>query len=81
MRGFEIFAWIVLIILLSREPAVLPAAPLLVRVRPDHSGIAKALPADSIGPAAVFIEHVKVPHIIRSALPRQIAIANYVNPF
>ena len=33
------------------------------------------------GTAAIFTEHVKVAHIIRKVLLRQIAILNYVNPF
>ena len=31
--------------------------------------------------AAIFTDHVKVAHIIRKVLLRQIAIMNYVNPF
>jgi hypothetical protein len=40
-----------------------------------------ALPAGSTGDAAIYTEHVKLAHIIRKVLLRQIAITNYVNPF
>ena len=39
------------------------------------------LPAGSTGDAAIFTDHVKLAHIIRKVLLRQIAITNYVNPF
>jgi hypothetical protein len=39
------------------------------------------LPAGSTGTAAIFTDRVKVAHIIRKVLLRQIAITNYVNPF
>jgi hypothetical protein len=35
----------------------------------------------STGDAAVFTDHVKLAHIIRKVLLRQIAITNYINPF
>ena len=35
----------------------------------------------STGDAAIFTNHVKVAHVIRRVLLRQIAILNYVNPF
>jgi RND family efflux transporter MFP subunit len=55
--------------------------PFVVRIRLDDAGIAKALPAGSTGDAAIFTDHVKLAHIIRKVLLRQIAITNYVNPF
>jgi RND family efflux transporter MFP subunit len=55
--------------------------PFVVRIRLDDAGIAKALPAGSTGDAAIYTDHVKVSHIIRRVLLRQIAITNYVNPF
>jgi RND family efflux transporter MFP subunit len=65
--------------------AVAPKAdvspPFVVRIRLDDAGIAKALPAGSTGDAAIFTDHVKLAHIIRKVLLRQIAITNYVNPF
>jgi len=48
---------------------------------PDDAAISQRLPAGSTGEAAIFTEHVKVAHIIRKVLLRQIAITNYVNPF
>src|SRR6266849_7965245 len=57
------------------------SAPFVVRIRLNDAGIAQRLPAGSTGDAAIFTEHVKVAHIIRKVLLRQIAITNYVNPF
>jgi len=57
------------------------SAPFVVRIRLDDAGIARRLPAGSTGDAAIFTEHVKLAHIIRKVLLRQIAITNYVNPF
>jgi RND family efflux transporter MFP subunit len=65
--------------------AVTPRAdvtpPLVVRIRLDAAAFADTLPAGSTGDAAIFTEHVKLAHIIRKVLLRQIAITNYVNPF
>jgi multidrug resistance efflux pump len=65
--------------------AVTPKAdvtpPFVARIRLDDAGIANALPAGSTGDAAVYTEHVKLAHVIRKVLLRQIAITNYVNPF
>jgi RND family efflux transporter MFP subunit len=57
------------------------SAPFVVRIRLDDAAIARRLPAGSTGDAAIFTEHVKVAHIIRKVLLRQIAITNYINPF
>ena len=57
------------------------SAPFVVRIRLDDAAIAQRLPAGSTGDAAIFTEHVKVAHIIRKVLLRQIAITNYINPF
>jgi multidrug resistance efflux pump len=56
-------------------------APFVVRIRLDDADIARALPAGSTGDAAVYTDHVKLAHVIRKVLLRQIAITNYVNPF
>ncbi|SDS41703.1 HlyD family secretion protein [Bradyrhizobium canariense] len=65
--------------------AVAPKAditpPFVVRFHLDDAEIAKALPAGSTGDAAIYTDHVKVAHVIRKVLLRQIAILNYVNPF
>jgi multidrug resistance efflux pump len=65
--------------------AVTPKAdvtpPFVARIRLDDTAFADTLPAGSTGDAAVFTEHVKLAHIIRKVLLRQIAITNYVNPF
>jgi RND family efflux transporter MFP subunit len=55
--------------------------PFVVRIRLDDAEIARRLPAGSTGDAAVFTEHVKLAHIIRKVLLRQIAILNDINPF
>jgi hypothetical protein len=55
--------------------------PFVVRIRLDDAEIAKKLPAGSTGDAAIFTDHVRLAHIIRKVLLRQIAITNYVNPF
>jgi RND family efflux transporter MFP subunit len=57
------------------------ATPFVVRVKLDDPEIAKLLPAGSTGDAAIFTDHVKVAHVIRRVLLRQIAIINYINPF
>ncbi len=57
------------------------AAPFVVRVRLDDQEFANRLPAGSAGTAAIFTDHVKVAHIIRKVILRQIAILNYINPF
>jgi hypothetical protein len=49
--------------------------------RADADAFAKAPPAGATGTAAIFTEHVKVGHIIRRIVLRQVAILNYVNPF
>jgi RND family efflux transporter MFP subunit len=53
--------------------------------QPETSGTAvtpkSRLPAGATGTAAIFTDHVKVSHIIRRVLLRQVAILNYINPF
>jgi hypothetical protein len=56
-------------------------SPFVVRVRLDDAELVGRLPAGSTGDAAIYTEHVKVAHVIRKVLLRQIAITNYVNPF
>ncbi|EAQ33761.1 hypothetical protein NB311A_08834 [Nitrobacter sp. Nb-311A] len=62
-------------------PKSIQANPFVVRVRLDDAAFAASLPAGSIGVAAIFTDRVKVTHVIRKVLLRQIAITNYVNPF
>jgi multidrug resistance efflux pump len=66
---------------LAVTPKEVASAPFIVRIRLDDAAIARRLPAGSTGDAAIFTEHVKVAHIIRKVLLRQIAITNYINPF
>jgi len=33
------------------------------------------------GTAAIYTDHVKIAHVLRGVMLRQIAITNYVNPF
>jgi RND family efflux transporter MFP subunit len=62
-------------------PTAIEAAPFVVRVRLDDTAFAERLPAGATGTAAIFTDHVKVSHIIRRVLLRQVAILNYINPF
>jgi RND family efflux transporter MFP subunit len=62
-------------------PRGIETAPFVVRVKLDDAQFAQRLPAGSTGTAAVFTGHVKISHVIRRVLLRQIAILNYVNPF
>ena len=62
-------------------PKDIQSAPFAVRVNLDDGDFARRLPAGSTGTAAIFTEHVKISHIIRRVLLRQIAILNYINPF
>jgi multidrug resistance efflux pump len=66
---------------LAVTPKGVPSAPFVVRIRLDDAEIARTLPAGSTGDAAVYTDHVKLAHVIRKVLLRQIAITNYVNPF
>lgn len=65
----------------AAAPKTIEAAPFVVRVKLDDDAFAKRLPAGATGAAAIYTEHVKVSHIIRRVLLRQVAIINYVNPF
>ncbi len=66
---------------LAVTPKDIPSAPFVVRIRLDDTEIARRLPAGSTGDAAIYTDHVKLAHVIRKVLLRQIAITNYVNPF
>jgi multidrug resistance efflux pump len=66
---------------LAVTPKDIPSPPFVVRIRLDDAEIARALPAGSTGDAAIYTDHVKLAHVIRKVLLRQIAITNYVNPF
>jgi multidrug resistance efflux pump len=62
-------------------PKDIQSAPFVVRVKLDDEDLAKRLPAGSTGTAAIFTEAVKLTHVIRKVLLRQIAILNYIDPF
>jgi RND family efflux transporter MFP subunit len=66
---------------LAVTPPQIQSAPFVVRVRLDDEALARRLPAGSAGDGAIFTDEVKVAHVIRKVLLRQIAILNYVNPF
>jgi multidrug resistance efflux pump len=66
---------------LAVTPKSVASAPFVVRIRLDDADIARQLPAGSTGDAAIYTDHVKLTHIIRKVLLRQVAITNYVNPF
>jgi RND family efflux transporter MFP subunit len=65
----------------AAAPRAIEAVPFVVKVKLDDDVFANSLPAGATGTAAIFTEHVKVSHIIRRVLLRQVAILNYVNPF
>jgi len=62
-------------------PQAIEAVPFAIRVKLDDGSVAEKLPAGATGTAAIFTEHVKVAHVIRRVILRQIAIVNYINPF
>jgi len=62
-------------------PTAIQAAPFVVRVKLDDQDFANRLPAGATGTGAIYTDHVKVAHIIRAVMLRQIAILNYINPF
>jgi multidrug resistance efflux pump len=62
-------------------PRAIEAAPFVVKVRLDDNDFATRLPAGATGTAAIFTGHVRVSHILRRVLLRQVAILNYINPF
>jgi RND family efflux transporter MFP subunit len=62
-------------------PTAIQAAPFAIRVRLDDTDFASRLPAGATGTAAIFTDHVRVAHVIRRVVLRQIAILNYINPF
>lgn len=62
-------------------PKTIETVPFVVRVKLDNDGFAQTLPAGATGTAAIYTEHVKVSHIIRRVLLRQVAILDYINPF
>jgi RND family efflux transporter MFP subunit len=66
---------------LAATPPQIQAAPFVVRVKLDDAEFARRLPAGSAGTAAIFTDRVKVAHVIRKVILRQIAILNYINLF
>src|SRR5262245_62655167 len=62
-------------------PKAIETVPFVVRVKLDDDEFAKRLPAGATGTAAIFTDHVKVSHVIRRVLLRQVAILDYINPF
>jgi hypothetical protein len=55
--------------------------PFVVRVKLEDAAFAERLPAGATGTAAIFTDHVRVSHVIRRVLLRQLAILDYVSPF
>ena len=62
-------------------PRAIEAAPFVVRIKLDDTAFAQSLPAGSAGTAAIYTDHVRITHVIRRVILRQLAILNYVNPF
>jgi multidrug resistance efflux pump len=65
----------------AAAPKAIQAAPFVARVALDDALFARALPAGSVGEAAIYTDHLKVTHVVRKVLLRQTAILNYVNLF
>lgn len=63
----------------AATPDIVSAA-FVVRVSLDDSDFASTLPAGATGTAAIFTDRVKVAHVIRRVILRQIAIINYIIP-
>jgi multidrug resistance efflux pump len=66
---------------LAVTPREVQSVPFVIRVKLDDADAARHLPAGSAGDAAIYTDHIKVSHVIRRVLLRQIAILNYINPF
>ena len=66
---------------LAVVPAKIETLPFVLRVVLDDSAFASALPAGAAGDAAIFTDRVRVTHVIRKIILRQVAILNYVIPF
>jgi multidrug resistance efflux pump len=66
---------------LAASPKGIASAPFVVRIKLDDETVTRRLPAGATGEAAIYTDHVKVAHVIRRVLLRQIAILNYINPF
>ncbi len=62
-------------------PKKIENVPFVVRAALDDAEFAKTLPAGATGEAAIFTDHVKVSHLIRRVLLRQVSILDYINPF
>jgi RND family efflux transporter MFP subunit len=62
-------------------PKGIETVPFVVRVALDDAEFAKTLPAGATGAAAIFTDHVRVSHVIRRVLLRQVSILDYINPF
>jgi RND family efflux transporter MFP subunit len=62
-------------------PKTIETVPFVVRVKLDDDEFAGKLPAGATGTAAIFTDHVKVSHVIRRVLLRQLAILDYISPF
>lgn len=62
-------------------PRGITTVPFVARVALNDLDFAKALPAGATGTAAIFTDHVKISHMIRRVLLRQVAILDYINPF
>jgi multidrug resistance efflux pump len=62
-------------------PKGISTVPFVVQASLDDAEFARSLPAGATGVAAIFTDRVKVSHVIRRVLLRQVAILDYVNPF
>jgi multidrug resistance efflux pump len=63
------------------SPNTIEAVPIVVRVKLDDGAFANRLPAGATGTAAIYTDRIKVAHVIRGVMLRQVAITNYITPF
>jgi RND family efflux transporter MFP subunit len=62
-------------------PQQVQAEPFFVRIKLEDSKAATALPAGTVGTAAIYTDSVSATHIIRKVMIRMEAYLNYIVPF
>lgn len=62
-------------------PVDIESKPIVVRVTLDDKAFARSLVSGSTADAAIFTDRLRVTHIIRKIILRQMAIVNYIYPF
>jgi RND family efflux transporter MFP subunit len=62
-------------------PVDIESKPIVVRVALDDKALVGSLVSGSTADAAIFTDRLRVTHVIRKIILRQIAIVNYIYPF